>query len=234
MAGNGRADPWTGAADQPVMPWRGRITTSIAADRAGSPAGTAAAENEVAAFFGTARASDFSREGDEIRYSGPDEWSYRRFILHYAHLCAAAGGIDAFLIGSEMVGLTQIQGADHRFPAVEQLIRLAADVRAILGDAVKIGYASDWSEYFGYHPGNGDVFFHLDPLWSDDNIDFVGIDNYMPLSDWREGENHLDAAWGRIDNPAYLRANVAGGEGFDWYYARDVDREMQILSLIHI
>ncbi|AWX92536.1 hypothetical protein DPM13_02905 [Paracoccus mutanolyticus] len=133
LAGNGRADPWTGAADQPVMPWRGRITTSIAADRAGSPAGTAAAENEVAAFFGTARASDFSREGDEIRYSGPDEWSYRRFILHYAHLCAAAGGIDAFLIGSEMVGLTQIQGADHRFPAVEQLIRLAADVRATWG-----------------------------------------------------------------------------------------------------
>ncbi|AVI58281.1 host specificity protein [Paracoccus yeei] len=232
LAGNGRADPWTGAADQPVMPWRGRITTSIAADRAGSPAGTAAAEDEVAAFFGTARASDFSREGDEIRYSGPDEWSYRRFILHYAHLCAAAGGIDAFLIGSEMVGLTQIQGADHRFPAVEQLIRLAADVRAILGDAVKIGYASDWSEYFGYHPGNGDVFFHLDPLWGDDNIDFVGIDNYMPLSDWREGENHLDAAWGRIDNPAYLRANVAGGEGFDWYYARDVDREMQIRTPI--
>ena len=30
-------------------------------------------------------------------------------ILHYAHLCAAAGGVDAFLIGSEMRGLTTIR-----------------------------------------------------------------------------------------------------------------------------
>jgi hypothetical protein len=38
------------------------------------------------------------------------------------------------------------------------------------------------SEYFGHQPGDdsGDVFFHLDPLWSDPEIDFVGIDNYMP------------------------------------------------------
>ena len=69
-------------------------------------------------------------------------------------------------------------------------------------------------------------------LWSDDNIDFIGIDNYMPLSDWREGEDHLDAKWGRIDNPDYLRANVAGGEGYDWYYARDEDRRDQIRSPI--
>lgn len=45
------------------------------------------------------------------------------------------------------------------------------------------------------------------------------IDNYMPLSDWREGETHADAAWGDIYNRAYLRANIAGGENFDWYYA---------------
>ena len=105
-------------------------------------------------------------------------------------------------------------------------------MRGILGDAVKIGYAADWSEYFGHHPGNGDVHFHLDPLWADENIDFVGIDNYMPLSDWREGESHLDAGWKRIDNPDYLRANVAGGEGYDWYYARDVDRTMQLRTPI--
>ncbi|HRO16283.1 MAG TPA: host specificity protein, partial [Paracoccus sp. (in: a-proteobacteria)] len=49
MTGNGLSDPWTGAADQPVMPWRGRITSSVAAGRAGSPDGTAAAEAEVAA-----------------------------------------------------------------------------------------------------------------------------------------------------------------------------------------
>ncbi|WP_313352941.1 glycoside hydrolase/phage tail family protein, partial [Paracoccus sp. (in: a-proteobacteria)] len=233
LVGNGRPDPWSGAADQPVMPWRGRITTSIAAGREGSPAGTVAAEAEVARFFGTVEAGDFSRDGQTISYSGPAEWSYRRFILHYAHLCAAAGGIDAFLIGSEMIGLTQIWGAGNRFPAVEQLRRLAADVRAILGEGVRIGYAADWSEYFGYHPGNGDVHFHLDPLWADENIDFIGIDNYMPLSDWREGEDHLDAGWDRIDNPGYLLANVAGGEGYDWYYASDADREAQVRTPIH-
>ncbi|MFT4013184.1 MAG: glycoside hydrolase/phage tail family protein [Paracoccus sp. (in: a-proteobacteria)] len=224
LADNGRDDPWTGASDQPVMPWRGRITASIAAGRPDSPVGTASAAHEVAKFFGSATREDFFVEGGEISYRGPDEWSYRRFILHYAHLCALAGGIDAFLIGSEMIGLTQIRAAGDGFPAVAELRRLAADVRAILGEEVKIGYAADWSEYFGYHPGDGDVYFHLDPLWGDENIDFIGIDNYMPLSDWREGETHLDAGWERNDNVEYLKSNVAGGEGFDWYYARDEDR----------
>ncbi|WVJ71566.1 glycoside hydrolase TIM-barrel-like domain-containing protein [Paracoccus marcusii] len=109
--------------------------------------------------------------------------------------------------------MTQIRGPGNTYPAVAALRRLAADVRGIIGPNVKIGYASDWSEYFGHHPGNGELFFHLDPLWADPNIDFIGIDNYMPLSDWRDGDDHLDASWGRIDNIDYLRANVAGGEG---------------------
>ncbi len=232
IAGNGLPDPWSDEAAQPVMPWRGRITSSIAAGRTGSPAGTAAAVAEVARFFGSAVPSDFALQDGHITYSGPDEWSYRRFILHYAHLCAAAGGIDAFIIGSEMIGLTQIRGVGNHFPAVDQLRRLAGDVRAILGRDVKIGYAADWSEYFGYNVGGGDIYYHLDPLWADDNIDFIGIDNYMPLSDWRDGEKHLDAAWGRIHNPDYLRGNVAGGEGYDWYYASDTDRAQQKRSPI--
>ncbi|MBU3031302.1 baseplate multidomain protein megatron [Paracoccus marinaquae] len=231
LAGNGLPDPH-GVGEQPVMPWRGRITTSVAAGQEGSPDGTQAAADEVAAFFGTAQAGDFSRTGDGVGYHGPAEWSYRRFILHYAHLCAAAGGIDAFLIGSEMVGMTRIRGPQNGYPAVAQLRQLAADVRAVLGPDVKIGYAADWSEYFGHHPGNGELFFHLDPLWADDNIDFIGIDNYMPLSDWREGEDHLDAHWGRIDNPDYLQANVCGGEGYDWYYASQADRDAQRRSPI--
>lgn len=232
IAGNGRRDPWTGAADQPVMPWRGRITSSVAAGRSGSPDGTASAEAEVAAFFGKARPADFRVEDGTIVYAGPEEWSYRRFILHYAHLCAMAGGIDAFLIGSEMIGLTQIRGANGRYPAVAALRLLAADVRAILGPGVKLGYAADWSEYFGHHPGGDAAVFHLDPLWGDANIDFVGIDNYMPLSDWREGETHLDAAWGDIHNVDYLRANVCGGEGYDWYYRSQQDRDAQIRTPI--
>ncbi len=50
-----------------------------------------------------------------------------------------------------------------------------------------VTYAADWSEYFGHQPpdGSGDAIFHLDPLWSDANIDAVALDNYWPLSDWR-------------------------------------------------
>lgn len=268
-AGNQLPDPY-GGTEQAVFPWRGRITTSLAPTQAGSPDGTAMAEQEVAAFFGTARAQDFTspapsggtqtipggastdkRNKDASRaligyggqnvaspvgYSGPDEWGYRRFILHQAALCAAAGGVEAFCIGSEMRGLTQIRGENNSFPAVQQLIDLAAEVRALLGPEVKIGYAADWSEYFGYQPqdGSGDRFFHLDPLWADDNIDFIGIDNYMPLSDWREGTAHRDAEDGvrAIYDLDYLRSNIEGGEGYDWFYHSSEARAAQIRTEI--
>ncbi len=228
--GNGLPDPWSDAVDQPVLPWRGRITSSVAAGRPGSPDGTSDATAEVEAFFGAAQASDFQIIDGEVLYSGPNEWSYRRFILHYAYLCALAGGVESFCIGSEMRGMTHIRGPQNSFPAVEALLQLAVDVRGVLGADTKIGYAADWSEYFGYHPqdGTGDVFFHLDPLWASDEIDFIGIDNYMPLSDWREGEDHADAYWGSVYSADYLESNIEGGEGFDWYYHSEQARDAQI------
>ena len=223
LDGNTLPDPYSDAESQPRLPWRGRITLSKAPGVEGSPDGTNAAQAEVDAFFGTVTASDFSETAmpDQAGYySGPaDEWSFSRFILHYAALCRAAGGVEAFCIGSEMRGMTQIRAVANRFVFVERLIALANEVRAILPDA-KISYAADWSEYFGYQPqdGSGDRYFHLDPLWADENIDFVAIDNYMPLSDWRDGDDHLDAVWDDIYNLDYLKANVAGGEGYDWFY----------------
>jgi hypothetical protein len=157
-------------------------------------------------------------------------------VLHYAHLCAAAGGVDAFLIGTEMPGLTTIRSGTSTYPAVQAYRDLLADVRSILGSGTKIGYAADWSEYFGHQPGDGsgDVFFHLDPLWADPEIDFIGIDNYMPLSDWRDGFEHADAAegWPAIYDRAYLQGNIAGGEGFDWFYASAADRSVQVRTPI--
>jgi len=87
-------------------------------------------------------------------------------VLHYAHLCAVAGGVDAFLIGSEMPGLTTIRSGPGTYPAVQAYRDLAGDVRSILGAETAISYAADWSEHFGHQPsdGSGDVFFHLDPL----------------------------------------------------------------------
>ncbi|MFD2175186.1 baseplate multidomain protein megatron [Rhodobacter lacus] len=232
VAGNGLFDPWSEAADQPALPWRGRITLDVAPGRDGSPDGTAEAATQVAAFFGAAQASDFAVVDGEVVYSGPEDWGMRRFILHYAHLCALAGGVEAFCIGTEMVALTQIRGPANSFPAVAEFIALASEVRAVLGPDCKLGYAADWSEYSGYAPGNGDRFFHLDPLWADANIDFVGIDNYLPLSDWRDGEDHLDAGWGAIYNLDYLQANIEGGEYYDWYYAAPEHRAAQIRTPI--
>ena len=165
-----------------------------------------------------------------LNFVGPAEWSYRHFILHYVNLCASAGGVDAFLIGSELRGLTTLRSSASAYPFVAALVTLAADVKAILPDA-KITYAADWSEYFGHHPsdGSGDVFFHLDPLWASPGIDVIGIDNYLPLTDWRDGNNHLDRLTGTasIYDADYLKSGIAGAEGFDWYYASEAARDNQ-------
>ncbi|MGB5865909.1 MAG: glycoside hydrolase TIM-barrel-like domain-containing protein [Sulfitobacter sp.] len=235
QAGNSLPNPYTGADGQPALPWRGRITTRFAPGQQGSSDQTPAAANEVATFFGTAQASHFSVSEGRVSYSGPQEWTFNRFILHYAALCAAAGGVDAFCIGSEMRGLTQIRSARNTFPAVQALIALAAQVRALVGPATKISYAADWSEYFGYQPqdGTGDRLFHLDSLWADPQIDFIGIDNYMPLSDWREGVDHVDARdWDAIYNLEYLQSNIEGGEGYDWFYGSAEERVAQIRTPI--
>ncbi|MBI1217483.1 MAG: host specificity protein [Rhodobacteraceae bacterium] len=232
LAGNALVDPYTGMAEQMALPWRGRITLSLAPGVAGSPDRTAAAEAEVAMFFGAAQASDFSVSGGVVSYTGPEEWSYRRFILHYAHLAALAGGVDAFCVGSELRGLTQARGAGDAFPAVAQLRALAADVRGILGPDVKISYAADWSEYGAYQSPEGGLWFPLDPFWADEAVDFVGVDNYLPLSDWRDGDRQADADWGSIYNLDYLMANVQGGKDYDWFYASPEAETIQLRSAI--
>ncbi|QMU56739.1 MAG: hypothetical protein GKR98_13240 [Boseongicola sp.] len=238
--GNSLPNPYSDNAaetGQPAFPWRGRITCSPAAGYAGTVDKTATAATQVSALFGEAMPASFSVAGQSVSWTGPSgDWGLRRMVLHYAHLCAAAGGVDAFLIGTEMPGLTTIRSGAATYPAVQAYQDLLADVRSILGSGTKIGYAADWSEYFGHQPGDGsgDVFFHLDSLWADPEIDFVGIDNYMPLSDWRDGFEHLDAAegWPAIYDRAYLQGNIAGGEGFDWFYASAADRTAQVRTPI--
>jgi hypothetical protein len=180
--------PEGNAMGQPPYPWRGRISCGPESD------GTAAAVSEVAAFVA----------------------EYRDFILHYAQIADDAGGVDSFLIGSEMRGVGWVRGPGNSFPFVDALVELAGDVRAIVGGDTTITYGADWSEYSGYQPGGGEKFFHLDPLWSSDDIDVVGIDNYMPVADWREGPGPYDRD--------YLDGHIEGGEGYDWYYASDADR----------
>ncbi len=227
--GNALTDPYTGASGQAAFPWRGRITCSPAPGTAGSPDQTAAAATQMNAFFGSATAANFSVSGTTVAWTGGSDWGFRRMILHYALLAAAAGGVDAFLIGSELRGLTRVRDSATHYPAVAALKALAADVRAIL-PAAKLGYAADWSEYNNHQTGGATLLFNLDPLWSDPNIDFVGIDNYLPLADWRDGTAQRDydpSGPTSIYDRAYLAANIRGGEDYDWYYASDADRAAQ-------
>lgn len=230
-ADNALIDPYTSLNGQPAYPWRGRITCDPAPGVSGTPDKSAAIDAPVSSFVGGAAASDFAATEETIAYSGPAEWGYRRMILHYAHLAELAGGVDAILIGSEMRGLTTLRRADDEFPFVEALVNLAVEVKSVVSSTTKVTYAADWTEYSGFQPADapGDKLFHLDPLWASAAIDAVGIDNYMPIADWRDGSAHLDAEDARsIYDIDYLQANIAGGEGYDWFYASDADRDAQI------
>ncbi len=226
---NALTDPYSGGGAQPAYPWRGRITCTPAPGAAASADKTAEARTQVEAFCGAAAPGDFSAGADTVEFSGAtDDWGYRRFVLHHAGLAAMAGGVETFLLGSELRGLTTLRDEADAFPFVEALCALASDCRSIVGGDAKITYGADWSEYFGHQPpdGSGDVFFHLDPLWAHADIDAVGIDNYMPLSDWRDSDysgGNPDAFDGPYDR-AGLNAAIASGEGFDWYYADTASR----------
>ncbi|MGA2492046.1 MAG: glycoside hydrolase TIM-barrel-like domain-containing protein [Roseiarcus sp.] len=113
------------------------------------------------------------------------------------------------------------------------------------GTANLIAYSADWSSWMGWqHAGENGQWPHLDALWASPAIDRVGFDNYLPLSDWTTGDGGLDAtnwlrpapagAWppsaaamnglGLVGAPTihsldYFKANIEGGEKFNWWYA---------------
>ena len=210
--GNTLTDPWTGASPQPPYPWRGRITCSPAPGVSGSPDGTAVAATQIANFFSA---------------GGTSGWNYRRMILHYANLAVSCGGVDAFLIGSELKALTCVRSASGVYPAVQALMTLASDVKAVVGAGTVVTYGADWTEY-GSHVIGDEVRFPLDPLWASPAIDAIGIDYYAPLSDWRDDAGHLDASLAStIHDRDYLASNLNGGEAYVWYYADDAARTTQ-------
>jgi len=196
----------SGEIHQPSYPWRGEISCSPQPG-ADNTVDKSAVAREQLTFFSE---------------------QYRDFIRHYKNLCVSAGGVDGFLIGSEMRGLTRIRDEQGKFPFVQTLIELASECREALGPETIITYAADWSEYFGYQPqdDSGDVLFNLDSLWASDAINAIGIDNYMPLSDWRDE--------GDPDNPyassphslEYLKSNILAGEGYEWYYRDQAERTL--------
>ena len=147
------------------------------------------------------------------------------------HLAASAGGVDAFLIGSEL------RGADARalgagvYPAVDALVTLAADVKAIVGAATIVTYGADWTEY-GAHVVDADaheVRFPLDPLWAsrcDRRCRHRLLCAAGRLARRRRASRR--ALTQRRSTTATISPGICrGGEGYDWYYADDAARAAQ-------
>ncbi|GAB4167822.1 MAG: hypothetical protein Tsb006_6690 [Rickettsiaceae bacterium] len=133
-------------------------------------------------------------------------------LLHYANL--VKDHVDAFIIGSELIGLTKVR-IGKSFPAVDELIKLAQQVKQIVGPRVLVSYAADWSEY--HHTEGG--WFNLDPLWASPDIDFVGIDAYFPVT------NSLSSAIA----PEDIANGWINGEGYDYYIDKE-DLQQKPLS----
>ncbi|MFY9589569.1 baseplate megatron protein TIM-barrel domain-containing protein [Rickettsia endosymbiont of Halotydeus destructor] len=137
---------------------------------------------------------------------------YNNFILHYARLVKDYA--DAFIIGSELIGITSIKDSADNFPGVNELIRLAKLVKEIVGVRVLVTYAADWSEY--HHTNGG--WYNLDPLFASPDIDFVGIDAYFPLTRTLNSQITRDE----------IIKGCQSGEGYDYYL--DYERQQQSLS----
>lgn len=134
---------------------------------------------------------------------------YNAFIRHYSQLSGLAAQIDAFVIGSELIGITSYDSGSNTYPGVTNLAALAALVKADM-PGVDLTYAADWTEY---HSQGG--YYNMDPLWASPNIDFVGIDNYMPLTP------DLDQSSITQDK---IKEGWESGEGWEYFYADAVNR----------
>jgi len=229
-ANNTRIDPRTGTAPQPAYAAATRITASLAPGLPGSPDLTVGMTSEIAAFFGAATPAQFALSGETVRWNGPaSDRGLRRLVLHYAHLATRAGGVDNFLLGPRLDGLVTLRSGPGSYPATAQWVSLATAARQILGSSTKIGLVAGPETWHSHHPAPGEVRFPLDPLWADANVDFIGVEASWPLADWRDGDDHLDAAlWPAPQDRAYLEANVAGGECYDWQYLSDANRAAQL------
>ncbi len=137
------------------------------------------------------------------------ERGYNDFILHHARL--VKDHVDAFIIGSELIGLTKIKDDNGNFPAVDELINLAAQVKKIVGSNVQVSYAADWSEY--HHTEGG--IYNLDPLWSSEYIDFIGIDAYFPITNSIDSEINIED----------IKKGFTSGEGYDYYLDSDCNKQ---------
>ncbi len=167
----------------------------------------------ISTWWGTYTPNDFSTANGVPFNNNTDsklgEWSYSRFIYHYARLCQIAGGVGYFCLGIGNPSM-MTNSSDMR-----SMTNTAYTVLRAINSTTKYGYISGWEHY------------QYPDLWQD--ADFIGIDYNIPISDWRDGIYHQDYLDGAnsIYDIDYLKSNVLGGEEYEWYYASEDDREHQ-------
>lgn len=145
---------------------------------------------------------------------------YNNFIKYYANLknknLDIKNLIDGFAIGNALRELTGKKDG-NQFPAVEQLVNLATDVKTIFsGKNIKLTYIADWSEYHSIVDDSGQQTYHMDPLWGSNNIDFVGINAYFPLTN--APQDQLG------ENPNVITESWQSGEGYGYIFKPNGDR----------
>ena len=180
-----------------------------------------------AASNGQMTGEQFQRLKDEL------ETSYQG-ARHAGRPLLLEGGLDWKPLSLSPKDMDFIEAKNSAAREIALAMGVPPQLLGIPGDNT---YAADWSEYFGHQPGDGsqDVYFHLDPLWASSSIDAIGIDVYWPLADWRDGRSHLDyqAGYRSTYDLNYLKSNVQGGEGYNWFYASEANRNNQVRSNIN-
>ncbi len=155
---------------------------------------------------------------------------YNKFVKHYAGLehegVKLKDVISDLIIGSEFEKLTSYHNSKFEFKAVDGLKDLAAEVRSLVGNDVKLTYAANWSEY--HHTAGG--WYHMDALWADKNIDYIGLDAYFRITDNRSNtpitSEAVKEGWSSgIDYDYYLKGDEYmplderyAVKNFEWFW----------------
>lgn len=138
------------------------------------------------------------------------ETSYRRFMMHYAHLAEEVGAA-LLVVGTELGTAVQARPAFWR--------ALIAEVRTVYSG--KLTYAANWYNDYAHVP-----------FW--DALDYIGIQAYFPLSEaeqptfadlqagWEPHKGAIQALQARVQRPVlftelgYRSIHFAAAEPWTW------------------
>lgn len=175
-------------------------------------------------FVGTVDYADYEyvEEDGEVVYDGPDEWSYSRFMLHYAKI-AEVTRADVFIYGNRLTGLTQTYTGGSETALFDFHPLLLERVKTITALTFAVSYEASMAEYGSYCRNGNSIAFPLDVVWADDAIDFIALSYDGVHTDWRDNAQYNEDYQLSPDiyNQSYLQRSFSEGNGFSYYYEGD-------------